>query len=206
MISAVMEERNINDWSKVLPTVEYGLRTAAHKTTKYSPYEVIFGRKPRLQFFDIAKNNDSVKISYDHFIFNLQCEMKLIHEKVLKTLEIMNHRRAEKFDRTRWNKKLNVGDRVMVRNEQQDGFGEKFIGPFIIISIKNDWTYILRSEKCQKVIQRNYNQIKYIPQDDKNDKATSQSTSIQTRKEISKPVSRKRYPTRSTRNPNPRYN
>ena len=50
MISAVMEERNILDWSEVLPFVELGIRTTKQKTTKYSPYEVLFGHRRGIDF------------------------------------------------------------------------------------------------------------------------------------------------------------
>jgi len=45
------------DWVSALPMVEIGLRSAQHSTIKASPYEVIFGRKPRLPQF-VPENMD----------------------------------------------------------------------------------------------------------------------------------------------------
>ena len=97
---------------------------------------------------------------------------------------------------------------VMIKNQGAQGFESKYIGPFIIKRIINDWTFILYHEGTNKEIQRNYNQIKELNKGKVQSEKTKTQTSIRTWKwKKSDPIqsNERRYPTRSTRNPTPVY-
>ena len=110
----------------------------------------------------------------------------------------------------------------MVQNEERKGFGSKYIGPFKIKEIIDQWTYILHSDLLERTIQRNYNQIKKIKKDNDSYKTLNCDTTIKTRlvenrdersrmtNEVVDERSRmtyeeRRYPIRTTRNPQPVY-
>ena len=205
MISAVMEDRCIKDWSSTLPIVEYGIRNTVQKTTKYSPYEILFGRRPKINLWNIVKTNET-KSTLEEYVENMKQKITIIHNKVLDNIENHNTKKQDTYNRNRWSKEIQLGDKVMIKCQEHSAFGHRYIGPFIVKRIIDKWTYILQNGN--DTLQRNYNQIKKIPQDNRSYKSTSEGTSIRTRpklKQEEEKQSNKRYPVRTTRNPNPKY-
>ncbi|CAF1500829.1 unnamed protein product, partial [Rotaria sordida] len=43
-----LQDTQHNNWDEYLPAVVFAYNTGIHKTTKYSPYELLYGRLPRL--------------------------------------------------------------------------------------------------------------------------------------------------------------
>ena len=208
MISAVMEERNILDWSEVLPFVELGIRTTKQKTTKYSPYEVLFGHRPRIDFNYPESFTDTEYHSTEEYVNEMKRKIKIIHENIEQNAREQNEKDKERYDKNRWSTRLKIGQMVMIKNQGAHGFESKYIGPFIIKRIINDWTFILYHEGTNKEIQRNYNQIKELNKGKVQSEKTKTQTSIRTWKwKKSDPIqsNERRYPTRSTRNPTPVY-
>ena len=99
----------------------------------------------------------------------------------------------------------------MIKNEERKGFEERYTGPYVITEVINKWTYKLYSESLNKVVQRNYNQVKKLNPDESSRVSSSIHTTVQSRrkKESEKNkvsiIEDHRYPIRSTRNPNPVY-
>lgn len=194
-----MEDKETRDWSEALPSVEFGIRTTKQKTTNYSPYEIIFGRKPNVNITQtkVIENKD-VEGTYSE---RLRGSLEKIHEKVRLNMEIRNKGVQARYDKNRWSKEVVVGDKVLVKNEDQRGFDKKYVGPYTVEKVVDKWTYVLYCPVLRKRIRRNYNQIKWIRKPISN---TTFHTSILTKPEKIRAPSR-RYPVRATRNPNPRY-
>lgn len=55
MIKAFVNSKH-NDWDEKLAMLAFAYNTASHSTTKLSPYELVFGRKPRVIYFIIYIN------------------------------------------------------------------------------------------------------------------------------------------------------
>ena len=47
-VLGTLEEAQKKDWKKYVPSVVYAYNCTKHETTKVSPFELIFGRKPKL--------------------------------------------------------------------------------------------------------------------------------------------------------------
>jgi len=200
MIAAVMEERKTRDWSEVIPTVEFGLRTTGQKSTGFSPYEILFGKPARLPLS--ATGQISPALNSADFLFQLKQDLNVIHEKVKDKMKRGEEYIAERYNRNKWNREANIGDLVLVKNEERKGFEKKFIGPFVIKDIIGKWTYVLYSDKLRKTIRRNFNQVKLIT---RNAKSNTKDTSIWSRRTVVKTVPIDEQPKRKTRNQNPRY-
>ena len=153
MITASL--KNHSCWDDVITHVEYGLRMSPHKSVKYSPFEVLFGRKPRL-FINEARPYK--KKTMEEFMSH--------HRKIFEEVQNYNSnqiaKQAEYYNRGKYSHELSVGDIVMVENPFYKPFGKRFVGPFKILEKINALTYKLYSQKLNKIIQRNYNQVKKI--------------------------------------------
>ena len=160
MISAVMDDKQIRDWSEVIPTVEMGLRATKQKTTGFTPHELVFGRKMCL-----ARETNPIRngtsIPPHKFLEQLKETLKVLRIKARANTERTNRKIDKDFDKGKWNDEVKVGDRVLVKNQHISGFDQKYFGPFTVIKRIDKWTFILR-DKNNKTIQRNYNQIKVV--------------------------------------------
>lgn len=139
------------DWISVLPHVEIGLRVSKHKTVKFSPFEVIFGRKMRLpQFFSSVDDNYS---NSDDYIQDIQ-ECK---DKIAK--QILDNQMTRRVDIKKPQYKLS--QLVMVRKVRNNKAGmlqSRYFGPCIIIEIMNPKTYRLRYK--DKIFSRHIDHLK----------------------------------------------
>ena len=211
MISAIMEDRRIDDWSTVLPIVEYGIRSTVQKTTKYSPYQILFGREPKIDLWGIANNINEMDVNTDAYMETLAKQIRTTHDIVKRNIENQNVQNQENYNRNKWNEVINVGDEVMIKNENRKRFDKKYMGPFIVQSIINKWTYLLYNKIGDKTVQRNYNQIKKIKPGRSVMSSTKNGTTIRSRMDVFKPDpiqlvhEERRYPLRLNRNPNPIY-
>ena len=78
------------DWVSALPMVEIVLRSAEHSTIKASPYEVLFGRKPRLPQF-VPENINFESLSSEKYIIDLEKRRKELKEKIQRFNEGRNN-------------------------------------------------------------------------------------------------------------------
>ena len=51
-----LETSQKKDWKKYVPSLVYAYNCTKHETTKYSPFELIFDRKPRLPIDSTFEN------------------------------------------------------------------------------------------------------------------------------------------------------
>ena len=115
MIGAVMEERQTKDWSSVLPVVELGLRATVQKTTGYSPFELIFGRKPRLP--QVCTFYGNMEITNYEYLEQLKRKVRDLRLKANTEITKRKKEEADLYNKNRWNTKAKVGDKVMIKNE-----------------------------------------------------------------------------------------
>ena len=204
MIAAVLEERRSQDWSEILPVIEFGLRTTIQKSTNYSPYEIVFGSRAKLPISTIRARIGHIE-DYDDYVQRLQQNLSDVHDKVRKNMDKQREKVTGRYNRNRLHKELKLGDKVLVKNEDKRGFEKKYIGPFVIEEIIDNWTYVLYSDQIKKRIRRNYNQIKVVNDKGTSDRTNSAATSIWSRRPPTEVKTTRRYSLRTTRNQMSRY-
>ncbi|RNA05308.1 Retrovirus-related Pol poly from transposon, partial [Brachionus plicatilis] len=155
--------------------------TSKQSSIKYSPYQVLFGRK-HVKLGVIVLDNPVVinKTSKPkHYVSNLKDNLKTINGIVRNNLEQAQARQKNHYDKfVRNGVKFKEGDLVLLTNSrvkpgESQAFITRAIGPFRILSLFNDVNYKvceLLTGKCQNV---HYNRlVKY------NQRVNIQSTGI----------------------------
>ena len=59
MLSCYVNEHQ-NDWDEYLQYLTYAYNTSTHATTNHTPFEVIYGRKPKIPL-DLVMENETEK-------------------------------------------------------------------------------------------------------------------------------------------------
>ena len=112
-----LEPDKKTDWKKYLPSLTYAYNCTRHETTKISPHELMFGRKPRLpidSLFDTPVQDVSNQTTKD-YIEGLKKRMKETQEIVNKVVEQARIKMKTGYDKKAKSAKISVGDKVLVK-------------------------------------------------------------------------------------------
>ncbi|CAF4604889.1 unnamed protein product, partial [Rotaria sp. Silwood2] len=108
-----LQQKHHNNWDDYLDAVVFAYNSSKHKTTQYSPFELLFGRCPTLpidsppQYFQFDRPNN--------YFVHLQKILQVYHQQA--KLNIMNQQRYHKkyYDQNRRDPHYIVGDRVFTK-------------------------------------------------------------------------------------------
>jgi len=127
-----------SNWSEWLATAEFAFNNKVHTATKMSPFQVNYGREPRMGF-DIRKKGKNEKA--EEFVK----EMKERHEDTRAALVRSQEEMKKQADRSRKEaEEYRVGDKVLISTKDFSAelmkratkkLTEKFIGPYVVKKI-----------------------------------------------------------------------
>ena len=138
-----LSNRSRTDWDRQLGPTTFNYNTSRHDTTGFSPFELMFARRPRLMF-DL--NVSPTARLHPHRYVELMQEFSK-HITVATRNNILHRQQLVKdqYDQHRSNPRYVTGQRVLIRNRSPslNKFSPKFIGPFTILKALNDRSYLV---------------------------------------------------------------
>lgn len=147
------------DWDCWMPFAMFSYNTTTHTSTKFSPYELVFGHKPNLPTSITSK--PEFKYSYDNYIDELTLRLRKSHE-VAKT-ELLKSKEQNKsyYDKRVRDEIFNVGEFVYLLNEtSKPGTSKKltpsYTGPHKIISLDSlvNCTILVKNKRVKVHLNR----------------------------------------------------
>jgi len=106
------------DWKKHVSFLVYAYNCIPHESTKVAPFELMFGRKPRLPldaaFGDLLRKNDNTANTQE-YITDLRNRMKATHEIAINHMEKAQQKQKEMYDKKAKAAKVEMGDQVLVK-------------------------------------------------------------------------------------------
>jgi transposase InsO family protein len=140
------------DWDLYLPSALFAIRTMKQETTKFTPFELTYGRKAKQPADQIIEETLSKKPLEERLSHRITIEIQELHtirNKAAGFIAVAQDRQKKNYDLT--NKevtRLAIGDKVLLyRNIVESSWSAKlepkWDGPYHIASIK-DTTYKLR--------------------------------------------------------------
>jgi transposase InsO family protein len=97
-----LENDQKKDWKKYNNSLVYSYNCIPHETTKISPYELMFGRKPKLPIdltFEKAKDDDIQNNNTNDYIEELKERMEKTQQIVKKHMEKAKVKQKEYYDK-----------------------------------------------------------------------------------------------------------
>jgi hypothetical protein len=137
-------KRNLKDWAHYLPQVTFCYNISVHKTTKYSPFYLLYNREPKIPV-DIAMN---LPRDFNYGI-KLQKAVEDCRELVKLRIQDSQHDNKEYYDRKHKSTEFVVGDFVSLYTPHTEvGLSKKFLsqktGPFKIIEKHSPLNYTIQ--------------------------------------------------------------
>jgi len=98
MLGKVVSE-NQKDWDSHLPAVLCAYRASKHKSTGFTPYELVMGQKPRMPIDIVLGNKDRPKHgTYVDYVEDLRERLIKSHQIARKHLGTAADRRKQEYD------------------------------------------------------------------------------------------------------------
>ena len=149
MLRAYVNECHSN-WDEFLDLMLFAYRTSVHKTTGMTPYEVIFGRQPKLPS-DLFDSSMPAQLDLDPASYAVDVQNKLIRifELVRSNSDVNVNKFKFYHDRNIRSQSYEVGDYVKKLNvTNSTGLTKKllpkFVGPYEILEKIGEVDYVIR--------------------------------------------------------------
>ena len=125
-----------HDWDKYISIAMFCYNTHIHSSTKFTPYELVFGVKPRIP--STLTSAPEFRYTYDAYHHQLQHRLQRSHEIARENLINMKEKSKIRYDQSSTSHKFQIGDFVYLQNEQtKKGLSKKlsptYTGPHEII-------------------------------------------------------------------------
>ena len=139
-------------WPKYIDGVLYALRTTVVDSIGYSPFELMFGREPKLLLEvgpDVLKTHPSKSVR--KYLAELRTQISYLRDAAIETEEKQKQKMKEDYDNRSKPYKYQEGDRVWIRSPQTTPgstrkFRDKFVGPYILGEQTSENTFKVRRE------------------------------------------------------------
>lgn len=155
---AKLTNKYINDWDTHIKSIVFAYNTGQHAATKYSPYELQFGRKARLppdqplKNFKFSKPNDY----FDHF----QKTLKIYQQHVRNNLMHYQKNYKTYYDHNRLERYYHIGDHVLKRIPTPSAkLAELYTDPMIVIRTQHP-TYWIKNPQNEQIYQAHTSQLR----------------------------------------------
>ena len=142
-IHITLKDKNWSDWVELLPEIEFMLNSTVQSTIKFSPAEVVFGKRISKEWCE----EDTEKLNNSRDI---------IHSKINNNVTAASYDNECRISRT-----FKVGDIVLVKRNGAGKQEDRFEGPGSIIRKKHDRSYEIQFQDGRTVI-RNVEWLKYF--------------------------------------------
>jgi len=102
-----------SNWDDYIDPIVFAYNTSQHKTTQYSPFQLVFGRSPQLP---IDSPPSSFSCAQPNIYFTHLQKILQVYHQAAKT-NIINQQRSNKlrYDKNRRDPHFNLGDRVFTK-------------------------------------------------------------------------------------------
>ena len=125
------------DWDDHLPLAMFSYNTSVHEGTKYTPFELVFGRLPRLPTSHPPLEEDIIS-TYPQYLTDLFNRIHDIQEEACTNLIQAKERSKEYYDRRTHTVTFKEGDYVLLLKEPRKGkFSDQYTGPYQILDVDN---------------------------------------------------------------------
>ena len=142
-------------WSHWIPFWCFSYNNSVQTSTKYSPFELVFGKPGRLP----TNINEDVEPLYcfDDYCKELKYRLKIAQEDVRKNIIMSKETNKYYYDKNTRFRQYNIGDRVLLRNNSGKKHEPLFKGPYVVVDVE-DPNVMLRIRN--KIVKAHKNRIK----------------------------------------------
>lgn len=139
--------REQTNWDEYVHLAMYAYNTNIHNTTKFMPFQLIFGRDPRLPSSIVQ--SPEFKYTYDNYYDNLKHQLNKSFQIARENIDKSKTNSKTHYDAKTKIHEYNIGDLVYLENNaNKKGISKKlspnWLGPYKIIEIYKNQNVLLK--------------------------------------------------------------
>lgn len=127
-------EKHHDSWSYWLPYWCFGFNNTVHTATKYTPYELVFGKPSNIPSRVIDDNNTvSPLYNHDDYALNLKYRLQTACKDARNNLVLSKEKQKQYYDKTTNPIVYEKDSLILVKNETGRKLHPLYEGPYIVI-------------------------------------------------------------------------
>lgn len=144
-------DKDLANWDEFIPYAMYVYNTTEHDTTKFQPYELLYGFPGKIP--TSLKKTPEPRYNYEDYNYEIkqkfQQSYEIAKQRIVNTKESTKGRYDNKINPLR----LKINDKVwLMEKQQKNKLAQKWLGPYVITEINNNENVtIMRGKKLVKV-------------------------------------------------------
>ena len=140
---ATLANTRKTDWDDQLPYVTLNYNASIHATTQQTPFEMMYGRTPKLPF-DYQDQNVNI-MNHHNYSAKLKEHLAQLAEEARKRINENQTKYKKRYDQNRQNPLVKLNDLVLVKtNNVRHKFDTRYEGPFRIVRTLTPKTFIVQ--------------------------------------------------------------
>lgn len=139
-----MVVENGSNWAQNLPSILMSVRGIVHKSTGYSPHELMTGRKMRMPEYLLLEVPRPMVEGWttEAFLKNLCSSLPTMYQKAAQQIGTLQKYNKMYYDQQVNEQKFELGDEVMAKNYHHSGpWSANWKGPYTVIDKCGDSVY-----------------------------------------------------------------
>jgi transposase InsO family protein len=121
------------DWDKYLPFTCFVFNTTPHSMTRYTPYEVLFGRKAKIS--GQLQQTPTPVYNFDDIVQDVKRRLQECHEIARANLKQTKQDRVARQSSKVNRPKISTGEKVLLRNEKASKLDPIWLGPYDVVEV-----------------------------------------------------------------------
>jgi transposase InsO family protein len=140
-----------DEWDHYLDSALFAVRTIRSKSTEFSPFELVYGRKPAREFHQVKQDQGPWEERIWSYIIRDIGRLQRIRRKAADFISKAQERQKSNFKQKKEPDKLKIGDQVLLyRNIVESSWSAKlqpkWEGPYFVQSIKGTTIKLRRQD------------------------------------------------------------
>ena len=145
--------KDCNNWDKYLPSVVFAINNAVNSSTGYSPFEVLFGQRPKFPLANHAHSFKSLPTDTSEYIASKANLLSVIRTNIHENLEKSQTAMIDRANQGRDMLKLTTGDYIYLDDESTVAarkLRHQCAGPYVVDQIVSPHMFTLIDPEGKK--------------------------------------------------------
>jgi hypothetical protein len=143
--------KKYDTWDHYLDSALFVIRTIRQESTKFSPFELVYGQTPKREYHHTTKDTGTYEERMWAYITRDITRLQLIRRKAKGFIDLAQERQRKRQNKETSAEKLNIGDEVLLfRNTVETSWSAKlepkWDGPYRVQQIKGQSVWLRRQD------------------------------------------------------------
>ena len=136
-IQITLKDKKYQNWADAIVDVEFMMNSTIQNSTKYSPAEIVYGKRIYKEWLTTENNDKSI----EKHILDQDSQRIKLRDEIQKNHKMINYDENKKTNRV-----FKIGENVLVKKDLKNKEDDRYEGPGEVIEKRHDRSYIIKMQ------------------------------------------------------------